>query len=71
MSTPDRAYADVLPVAFLDYLVLEDGASRIMIFESQRVLALLQTSAYARALAEADTCPREEKVPAGVLGPLR
>jgi hypothetical protein len=49
-----RAHAGVLPAAFLDYLVLEDGASSVMIFESQRVPALLQTPAYARALAEAD-----------------
>ena len=49
-----RAYADVLPAAFQDYLVLEDGASRVMAYEAQRVPALLQTPAYARALAEAD-----------------
>jgi hypothetical protein len=49
-----RAYADVLPAAYLDYLVLEDGASRILAYDAQRVPALLQTSAYARALAEAD-----------------
>jgi transcriptional regulator with XRE-family HTH domain len=47
-------YADVLPGAWLDYLVLEDGASRVMAYEAQRVPALLQTPAYARALAEAD-----------------
>jgi transcriptional regulator with XRE-family HTH domain len=49
-----RAYADVLPAAILDYLVLEDGASRVMAYEAQRVPALLQTPAYARALAAAD-----------------
>jgi transcriptional regulator with XRE-family HTH domain len=49
-----RAYADVLPAAYQDYLALEDGASRVMAYEAQRVPALLQTSAYARALAEAD-----------------
>ena len=49
-----RAYADVLPGAYLDYLVLEDGASRVMAYEAQRVPALLQTPAYARALAAAD-----------------
>jgi transcriptional regulator with XRE-family HTH domain len=64
-----RAYADVLPAAFLDYLVLEDGASRVMAFESQRVPALLQTPAYARALAEAgqglaDDAARERVVEA-------
>jgi transcriptional regulator with XRE-family HTH domain len=49
-----RAYADVLPTAYQDYLVLEDGASKVMAYEAQRVPALLQTAAYARALAEAD-----------------
>ena len=49
-----QAYADVLPGAYLDYLVLEDGASRVLAYEAQRVPGLLQTPAYARALAEAD-----------------
>jgi transcriptional regulator with XRE-family HTH domain len=49
-----REYADVLPGAYLDYLVLADGASRVMAYEAQRVPALLQTPAYARALAAAD-----------------
>jgi transcriptional regulator with XRE-family HTH domain len=49
-----RAYADVLPAAYQDYLVLEDGASKVMAYEAQRIPALLQTPAYARALAEAD-----------------
>jgi transcriptional regulator with XRE-family HTH domain len=49
-----RAYADVLPPACQDYLALEDGASRVLAYEAQRVPALLQTPAYARALAEAD-----------------
>jgi transcriptional regulator with XRE-family HTH domain len=49
-----HTYADVLPAAFQDYLALEDGASKVMAYEAQRVLALLQTPAYARALAEAD-----------------
>ena len=49
-----RAYADVLPAPYLDYLALEDGASKIMAYEAQRVPALLQTPAYARALAQAD-----------------
>jgi hypothetical protein len=49
-----RPYADVLPGACQDYLVLEAGASRVCAYEAQRIPALLQTPAYARALAEAD-----------------
>ena len=49
-----RAYADVLPGAWQDYLILETAASRILAYEAQRIPALLQTPAYARALAEAD-----------------
>jgi transcriptional regulator with XRE-family HTH domain len=49
-----QEYADILPGAYQDYLVLEDSASRITAYEAQRVHALLQTPAYARALAEAD-----------------
>ena len=47
-------YADVLPGAWQDYLVLEAGASRVLVYEAQRIPALLQTVEYARALAEAD-----------------
>ncbi len=60
MANPRRAqgwygtYADVLPGAYQDYLVLEAWASRISAYEAQRIPALLQTPAYARALAEAD-----------------
>jgi transcriptional regulator with XRE-family HTH domain len=49
-----RPYADVLPGAWQDYLVLEAAASRVCSYEAQRIPALLQTPAYARALAEAD-----------------
>ncbi len=49
-----REYADVLPGALQDYLILEAGASRIWVYEAQRIPALLQTPAYARELAEAD-----------------
>lgn len=49
-----REYADALPGAWKDYLVLETGASKIAAYEAQRVPALLQTPAYARELAEAD-----------------
>jgi transcriptional regulator with XRE-family HTH domain len=47
-------YADVLPGAYRDFLFLEMVASRVLVYEAQRVPALLQTPAYARALAEAD-----------------
>jgi transcriptional regulator with XRE-family HTH domain len=47
-------YEDVLRGAWLDYLTLEKAASKISAYEAQRVPGLLQTRAYARALAEAD-----------------
>jgi transcriptional regulator with XRE-family HTH domain len=47
-----RDYADVLPDAAMDYLILETAASRILGYEAQRVPVLLQTRAYARALAQ-------------------
>jgi transcriptional regulator with XRE-family HTH domain len=49
-----REYADVLHGAWQDYLVLEAGASKVSVYEAQRIPALLQTPAYARELAEAD-----------------
>jgi transcriptional regulator with XRE-family HTH domain len=49
-----RDYADVLPGPQLDYLIMEAAASKITVYEAQRVPGLLQTPAYARALAEAD-----------------
>ena len=49
-----RDYADVLPGAWQDYLILETAAPKIAGYEAQRVPGLLQTPAYARALAEAD-----------------
>jgi transcriptional regulator with XRE-family HTH domain len=49
-----RDYADALPGAWHDYLILEAFASKISVYEAQRVPALLQTPAYARELAEAD-----------------
>ena len=47
-------YADVLPSAQRDYLIMEAAASKITVYEAQRVPGLLQTPAYARALAETD-----------------
>ncbi|HEX6525605.1 MAG TPA: helix-turn-helix transcriptional regulator [Streptosporangiaceae bacterium] len=49
-----RDYADVLPGAQRDYAVMEAAASKIAVFEAQRVPGLLQTPAYARAPADAD-----------------
>jgi transcriptional regulator with XRE-family HTH domain len=48
------AYADVLPGAWHDYLLLEAAASRVLVYEAQQVPALLQTPDYARALTETD-----------------
>lgn len=43
-------YADVLSAEVRDYLVLEDAASRLLVYEPQRVPALLQTEPYALEL---------------------
>ena len=49
-----RDYADVLPGPQRDYLIMEAAASKVTVYEAQRVPGLLQTPAYARALAETD-----------------
>ena len=49
-----RDYSSVLPGAWKDYLLLEEAASTIAAYDAQRVPGLLQTPAYARALAETD-----------------
>jgi transcriptional regulator with XRE-family HTH domain len=49
-----RDYADVLPGAWRDYFILETAASTIHGYEAQQVPGLLQTRAYARAVAKAD-----------------
>ena len=49
-----RDYDDVLHGALKDYLILETAAARVWAYEAQQVPALLQTRAYARALAETD-----------------
>lgn len=46
-----RPYADVLPGAYLDYVIMESAASEIMIYEAQVIPDLLQTDDYARAIA--------------------
>ncbi len=47
-------YADVLPADMRDYLVLETAASRLLVYEPQRIPALLQTEPYALDMASAD-----------------
>ncbi|MGI5132154.1 helix-turn-helix domain-containing protein [Pseudonocardia sp. CA-107938] len=46
-----RRYSDVMPNWFQDYVGLEESASRIHCYELQFVPGLLQTEAYARAIA--------------------
>jgi transcriptional regulator with XRE-family HTH domain len=55
-----RDYDHVLRGAWRDYLTLETAASRISIYEAQRIPGLLQTPAYARALAEADPALKDD-----------
>jgi hypothetical protein len=50
----------VLPRAARDYLWLEAAASKVFVYEGQRVPALLRAEGYARAIAEHDSL-----VPAG------
>ena len=60
IAHPDRArgwwqpYADVLPGAWLDYLITETAASQIQAYQPQLVPDLLQTQEYARAVVAAD-----------------
>ncbi len=52
-------YADVLPEAFIDYIVMESAATEIMTYEAQFVPDLLQTADYARAIAAAEPAHRD------------
>ncbi len=47
-------YADILPGAYLDYVIMESAASEIMTYEAQVIPGLLQTDDYARAIAAAE-----------------
>ncbi len=47
-------YADILPEAYLDYVIMESAASEIMTYEAQVIPELLQTDDYARAIAAAE-----------------
>jgi transcriptional regulator with XRE-family HTH domain len=53
-----RSYTDVLSAEYVDYAIMEGAASRVMIYEPQWIPALLQTPAYAQALAEGDKSER-------------
>lgn len=55
-----RSYMDVLPAALVDYAIMESAASKIMIYETQQVPVLLQTQAYAAAIAAADAFTDDE-----------
>lgn len=46
-------YAGTLPETFTDYLLLEEAATEILVYETQLIPDLLQTPDYARALAHA------------------
>jgi transcriptional regulator with XRE-family HTH domain len=49
-----QAYAEVLPEASAEYLVIEAMAAQVLVYDSQRVPGLLQTGRYAHAVASAD-----------------
>jgi len=47
-------YADVFPADMCDFLGLETAASRLLVYESQRIPALLQSETYAQEMASSD-----------------
>jgi transcriptional regulator with XRE-family HTH domain len=53
-------YDAVLRGAWRDYLTLETAASKISAYEAQRIPGLLQTPAYARALADTDPILKDD-----------
>jgi hypothetical protein len=53
-------YDGVLDGAWRDYLTLETAASRISVSEAQRIPGLLQTPAYAQALADTDPALKDD-----------
>ena len=55
-----RDYEPVLCGAWQDYLILETAATRVSAYEAQRIPGLLQTPAYARALAETDPALKDD-----------
>jgi transcriptional regulator with XRE-family HTH domain len=58
-----HGYAGVLPPAAVEYLGLEAAASQLLVYEGQRVPALLRADRYSRAIAEHDPV-----VPVGAAG---
>jgi transcriptional regulator with XRE-family HTH domain len=62
-----REFRGTLPCPFLDYLVLEASASRILTYEAQQIPALFQTPAYAQALAESAAASEPARNGAGAL----
>jgi transcriptional regulator with XRE-family HTH domain len=55
-----QPYTDVLPDAWLDYLITETTTSQIQTYQPQQVPDLLQTQEYARAVAAADPAPSSD-----------
>jgi transcriptional regulator with XRE-family HTH domain len=53
-------YDGVLRGAWRDYLTLETAASKISVYEAQRIPGLLQTAAYAQALADTDPTLKDD-----------
>lgn len=56
-----QSYADVLPAAAQDYILMESCASQVLLYEPQRVPDLLQTAEYAGAMAAADPAGLERE----------
>jgi transcriptional regulator with XRE-family HTH domain len=54
-------YAHILPPGAGEHIILESAASELMIYETQLVPDLLQTSAYAQAVAEHDPALHSDK----------
>ena len=55
-----QAYAEILPSAYTDFIALEAEADHIRTFQPALVPGILQTEAYARAVAGAVPCLVEE-----------
>ena len=49
-----RDYADIVPAAYQDLMIMETHASEILVYDAQQVPDLLQTQDYARAVAGSD-----------------
>lgn len=52
-------YADIIPPAHQDLMLMETFASEILIYDDQQIPDLLQTQDYARAAAQASPCAPE------------